>query len=141
MTLKNEGNDTSFQSSKGPSLKVIFFAVSIQVFQNTVPEFMKPFIDIIYIKHVLHNGQIFPGHACSRSIERSENLGGGSSTVVGIKCPLPLVEIWLTDLPKSGRAVTSPAHKGLSVLSIQDVLLLATLWYTNILRIKIHLGI
>ena len=78
MTLKNEGNDTSFQSSKGPSLKVIFFAVSIQVFQNTVPEFMKPFIDILYIKQVLHNGQICAGHACSRSIEISENLGGGA---------------------------------------------------------------
>ena len=40
-----------------------------------------------------------------------------------------LVEIWSTDLPKSGGAMTSPAHTGLSVLYIQDMLVLATLWY------------
>ena len=61
--------------------------------------------------------------------------------MVDIIPPPPLVEIGLNDLPKSGRAMTSPAHKGLSVPSIQDVLVHATLWYTNIIGIKIHLGI
>ena len=53
-----------------------------------------------------------------RAVARSENPRGGAlSNLVGIICPLALVEIGLTDLPKSRGAVAPlapPAPTGLT---------------------------
>ena len=44
-----------------------------------------------------------------RAVERSENLGGGTSRdEVGIIYPLGLVRIGLSDLPKSMEAMAAP---------------------------------
>ena len=48
-----------------------------------------------------------------RAVGRSENPGG-SNDVVGIICPL--VEIGLTDLPKSGGTMAPPAPTGLPII-------------------------
>ena len=46
-------------------------------------------------------------YVVSRAVGRSENLGRQVNNVVGITCPL--VEIGLTDLPKSGGVMVPPA--------------------------------
>ena len=50
----------------------------------------------------------------NRAVIGSENQGGGASiNLVGIICPLPLVEIGLIDKLKSGAAMALPAPTGL----------------------------
>ena len=45
----------------------------------------------------------------NRAVGGSENQGGASINLVGIICPLPLVEIGLIDMLKSGAAMALPA--------------------------------
>ena len=50
------------------------------------------------------------GQIIYRAVARSENPGG--LVVLGGENVSPLVEIGLTDLPKSGCAMAHPAHPG-----------------------------